>query len=119
MLAVVFLDLALFWNAVVRRKLSDFQSYYNRHRTHSSLDGDTPAEVSQSASKLPIKLDNFLWQTHSKGLSQLPFAALEYEFSIDAVSGPVTCVHDAVMRQRENIDRCRFHASLLALGKRD
>ena len=71
-----YLDQTLFWNATdLERKLSDFQSYYNLHRTHSSLGGDTPAEAAGGASKLPIKLDNFHWQTHCKGLYQLPIAA--------------------------------------------
>ena len=40
-----FLDHTLFWNAVgLERKLADFQTYYNHHRAHSSLGGDTPAE---------------------------------------------------------------------------
>ena len=70
-----FLDQTLFWNSTdLERKLSDFQSYYNRHRTHSSLGGDTPAEVVGGVSKLPIKLANFRWQTHCKGLYQLPIA---------------------------------------------
>ena len=71
-----FLDQTLFWNATdLERKLSDFQSYYNWHRTHSSLGGDTPAGVAGGMSKSPIKLDNFRWQTHCKGLYQLPIAA--------------------------------------------
>jgi hypothetical protein len=57
----------LFWNAIdLERKLSDFQSYYNRHRTHSPLGGDMPAEVAWDASKLPIKLDKFHWQNYCK-----------------------------------------------------
>jgi len=39
------------------------------------LDGNTPAEAAGGASKLSIKLDNFHWQTHCKGLYQLPIAA--------------------------------------------
>ena len=71
-----YLDQTLFWNATdLERKLSDFQSYYNLHRTHSSLGGNTPAEAAGGASKLPIKLGNFHWQTHCKGLYQLPIAA--------------------------------------------
>ena len=35
----------------------------------------TPAEAAGGASKSPIKLDNFHWQTHCKGLYQLPIAA--------------------------------------------
>ena len=71
-----YLDHTLFWNAIdLERKLSDFQSYYNHHRTHSSLCGDTPAEVAGGVSKSPIKLHNFNWQTHCRGLYQLPIAA--------------------------------------------
>ena len=71
-----FLDQTLFWNSTdLERKHSDFQRYYNLHRTHSSLGGNTPAEASGGASKLSIKLDNFHWQTHCKGLYQLSIAA--------------------------------------------
>ena len=44
-------------------------------RTHSSLGGEAPAEISEGISKFPIKLDDFIWQTHCKGLYQLPIAA--------------------------------------------
>jgi len=71
-----FLDHTLFWNAVdLERKLADFQRYYNHHRTHSSLGGDTPAEVSGYAGKSQTKLVKFRWQTHCRGLYQLPAAA--------------------------------------------
>jgi transposase InsO family protein len=71
-----FIDHTLFWNNVdLERKLADFQTYYNHHRTHSSLGGDTPAEVVGVVTKLPIKLNKFRWQTHCRGLYQLPKAA--------------------------------------------
>ena len=71
-----FLDHTLFWNAAdLERKLADFQAYYNQHRTHSSLGGATPAEVAGDVTKLPIKLNNFRWQTHCRGIFQLPIAA--------------------------------------------
>ena len=39
-----FLDHVLFWNDCdLTRKLARFQDYYNTHRVHSSLGGDTPA----------------------------------------------------------------------------
>jgi hypothetical protein len=41
----------------------------------SRRNSNTPAEAAGGASKLPIKLDNFHWQTHCKGLYQLPIAA--------------------------------------------
>jgi len=47
-----FLDHILFWNARdLERKLAGFQRYYNGHRAHSSLGGDTPAEVGGFVSK--------------------------------------------------------------------
>jgi putative transposase len=71
-----FLDRTLFWNAAdVQRKLADFQAYYNHHRTHSSLGGDTPAEVASGARKLRATLKAFRLQTHCHGLYQLPTAA--------------------------------------------
>ena len=71
-----YLDHTLFWKAIdLERKLANFQAYYNHHRTHSSLGGDTPAEISGGNSKLPIELNNFRWQTHCRGLYQLPIAA--------------------------------------------
>jgi len=71
-----FIDHTLFWNNVdLERKLADFQTYYNHHRTHNSLGGDTPAEVAGVVTKLPFKLNKFRWQTHCRGLYQLPEAA--------------------------------------------
>jgi hypothetical protein len=58
------------------RKLADFQTYYNHHRTHSSLGGDTPTEFAGEPTKMQTTLNNFRWQTHCRGLYQLPAAAL-------------------------------------------
>ena len=71
-----FLDHTLFWNAVdLERKLADFIIYYNHHRAHSSLGGETPAEVAGSTPKLQSNLKSIRWQTHYRGLYQLPVAA--------------------------------------------
>jgi hypothetical protein len=71
-----YLDHTLFLNAIdLERKLSDFQGYYNHHRTQSSLGGNTPAEVTVGISKSPLKLNIFNWQTHCRGLYQPPVAA--------------------------------------------
>jgi len=71
-----FLDQILFWNAFdLERKLADFQAYYDHHRTHSSLGGDTPAEVAGCTPKLQTKLKYFRWQIHCRGIYQLPAAA--------------------------------------------
>jgi putative transposase len=71
-----YLDHTLFWNVIdLERKPANFQAYYNHHRTHSSLVGDTPAEIAGGNSKLPIELNNFRWQTHCQGLYQLRIAS--------------------------------------------
>ncbi len=42
-----FLDQTLFWNASdLERKLEKFRQYYNAHRVHTALDGNTPSETS-------------------------------------------------------------------------
>ena len=48
---------------------------YNLHRTHRSLAGDTPAEVAGVVTKFPIMLNKFRWQSHCRGIYQLPIAA--------------------------------------------
>jgi len=71
-----FLDHILFWNTVdLERKLNEFKDYYNRERVHASLDGGTPAEVAGESRAAPAKIDDFRWQTHCRGLVQLPIAA--------------------------------------------
>ena len=71
-----YLDHVLLWNVVdLQKKLAEFQAYYNQHRVHSSLDGDTPAEVSGDSVTSRAELHNLGWQTHCRGLYQLPVAA--------------------------------------------
>ena len=71
-----YLDHVFFWNVMdLERKLAEFQVYFNRSRVHSALDGDTPAEVSGDAMTSRAELRNFRWQTHCRGLYQLPLAA--------------------------------------------
>ncbi len=71
-----YLDHVLFWNAVdLEKKLTEFRAYYNQRRVHSSLDGDTPAEVSGERINRQAVLHRFGWQTHYRGLYQLPLAA--------------------------------------------
>jgi hypothetical protein len=41
-----FPDHTLFWSATdLERKLETFRQYYSTHHVHSSLDGDTPSEI--------------------------------------------------------------------------
>jgi len=70
-----YLDQMLFWTtADLEMKLSEFQHYYNGHRTHAGLAGrlpDPPLEGSAS----PIGFDSYRWQKHCRGLFQTPIAA--------------------------------------------
>lgn len=71
-----FLDHLLFWNAEdLMRQLKDFQHYYNRHRVHASLGGQTPAEVNGASKVKEVELDHFTWEKHNHGLVQLPRVA--------------------------------------------
>ena len=71
-----FLDHTFFWNAVdLERKLASFQRYYNHSRTHASLDGNTPAEISGDSVAHPAPINSCTWEKHCGGLFQLPVAA--------------------------------------------
>ena len=71
-----FLDHTLFWNATdLERKLETFRQYYNTHRVHSSLDGDTPSEITSETVIRRADLNNFQWQSHCRELFHLPAAA--------------------------------------------
>jgi len=71
-----FLDHILFWNTLdLERKLGDFQHYYNHERVHASLGGATPAQVAGESVTSRAKIDDFRWQSHCRGLVQLPLAA--------------------------------------------
>ena len=71
-----FLDHTLFWNATdLERKLETFRQYYNTHRVHSSLNGDTPSEITSETVIRRADLNNFQWLSHCRELFQLPAAA--------------------------------------------
>ena len=71
-----FLDHTLFWKADdLERKLADFQAYYNKHRTHSSLGGNTPQDTAGDTPRSQTALNNISWQSHCRGLYQLPATA--------------------------------------------
>lgn len=74
-----YLDHVLVWNALdLERKLAEFQVDFYRFRVHSSLVGDTPAKVSRNSLPARAELHNFRWQTHGRGLYQLP---RDYQFA--------------------------------------
>jgi putative transposase len=68
-----YLDHMLFWTAAdLENKLLDFRTYFNNHRTHNSLEGQTP---DTPTSRPPANLRSFRWQPHCRALYQTPVAA--------------------------------------------
>jgi transposase InsO family protein len=68
-------DQVLFWTATdLERKLLRFQAYYNQERIHASLDGITPDAKVTTRGRTNAKLDNYRWESHCRGLYQLPAA---------------------------------------------
>ena len=66
------LDHVPFWGARdLERKLAHFRDYYNHSRVHASLNGVTPV---CAADRNVIRLDHYQWQSHCRGLYQLPAA---------------------------------------------
>jgi putative transposase len=71
-----FIDQTLFWNSHdLARKLEDFRHYYNAHRVHTALDGNTPSEILDETINHRADLCNFHWKSHCRGLYHLPEAA--------------------------------------------
>ena len=67
------LDHLLFWTTSdLEKKLLDFRTYFNNHRTHTSLEGRTP---DTPASRPIANLRSFGWQPHCRSLFQTPMAA--------------------------------------------
>jgi hypothetical protein len=67
-----FYDHVFFLNANdLELKLEEFWQYYNAHRVHTSLSGDTPPETTGHCADL----HQFQWKSHCRGLYQLPVAA--------------------------------------------
>ena len=68
-----YLDHILFWTvADLENKLLDFRTYFNNHRTHTSMKGRTP---NLPASRPIANLRSFRWQPHCRSLYQTPVAA--------------------------------------------
>ena len=67
------LDQFLFWTASdLELKLSEFKEYYNKYRTHSALQGNTPSDTADGRT---IDFKAYRWQKHCRGLYQTPIAA--------------------------------------------
>jgi len=70
------LDQIPFWSAGdLERKLLHFRDYYNRDRVHASLRSATPACKAADTRRRVISLSEYQWQSHCRGLCQLPMAA--------------------------------------------
>jgi putative transposase len=68
-----YLDHILFWTtADLENKLLDFRTYFNSHRTHTSLEGRTP---DTPVSRPIANPRSFRWQPHCRALYQTPAAA--------------------------------------------
>ena len=69
------LDRTFFWTTVdLQNKLLEFRDYFNKHRTHTSLEGRTP-DQDRSVSEPFADLHSYRWQSHCRGLYQTPIAA--------------------------------------------
>jgi hypothetical protein len=71
-----YLDRLFFWTADdLERKLESFKNYYNAARVHQGLSGDTPNEKAGAPTPQAANLENYRWQSHCRGLFELPVAA--------------------------------------------
>jgi putative transposase len=71
-----YLDHALFWNTGdLARKLEEYRHYYNAHRVHTSLGGNTPEEISGESIIRRADLNQPRWKSYCRGLYQLHVAA--------------------------------------------
>ena len=74
--SVSVLDHSFFWNADdLERKLNIYKRYFNQHRTHMGIDGQTPQQTSEKTKPNVINLKDYRWKSHCRGLFQLPIAA--------------------------------------------
>jgi putative transposase len=70
-----YLDRTLFWaTADLENKLLDFRTYFNFHRSHTALKGQTPDQ--DAPEPRPVtSLHSYGWQGHCRGLYHTPIAA--------------------------------------------
>ena len=70
-----YLDRLLFWTTTdLENKLLDFRSYFNEHRAHTGLQGQTPDQ--DTPMPRPVaSLRSYGWQRHCRGLYHTPIAA--------------------------------------------
>jgi putative transposase len=67
------LDQVLFWSSQdLQKKLDGYQLYFNQHRSHTSLNTETPHQKADQLKQDTISIENYTWQPHCKQLFQLP-----------------------------------------------
>jgi transposase InsO family protein len=70
------LDQTLFWNEVnLQNKLDDITIYYNKHRVHSYLNGEVPANFGEERLQSFANIEKFNRKMLCRGLVQLPITA--------------------------------------------
>jgi len=70
-----YLDRTLFWTkADLENKLLDFQTYFNKHRAPTGLQGRTP-DQNPPLPRPVASLHSYGWQRHCRGLYHTPWAA--------------------------------------------
>lgn len=70
-----YLDHVPFWDSVdLERKLNEFKDYYNDHRTHEALSGQSPAQLCSRSPKMLAQIDDYAWRQHCRGLFHTPVA---------------------------------------------
>jgi len=68
-----YLDHLLFFNRCdLLNKLNQFRDYYNNHRAHAALQGQTPEQKAQGKKADTVPLKNYTWQSHCRGLFFTP-----------------------------------------------
>jgi len=71
-----YLDHVFYWNGKdLQRKLDEFKSYFNQSRVHAGIEGRTPDHHADLAESNIASLDHYRWQSHCRGLFEMPEAA--------------------------------------------
>jgi putative transposase len=71
-----YLDHVPFWNSLdLERKLLEFKHYYNNHRPHAALSGQSPINYCEQTIDSFVNINNYDWQQHCRGLFYTPIPA--------------------------------------------
>jgi len=77
-----YLDHIFFWNGTdLERRLLSYCDYYNQHRCHTGLNGETPNRYGTKEPATHATLDAYGRHSHCHGMFQLPVAARKVELA--------------------------------------